>query len=62
MDPQVAGQLRVERRGQQRALPDGHDRTVVVASSHGREDLDLRPDLIDPGRPDEYRPEWLARR
>ena len=56
VDAGVPGQLRVERGGQQRALPDGDDptrgrpaaRRVASTSTSG-------PDLLDPRRPDEDR-------
>src|SRR6478672_11007448 len=52
--PPVTRDLRVERRGQQRALANGHDPTRGLALLHGGEHLDARPDVLDPGRPDEH--------
>src|SRR5215218_8152561 len=51
--PSVARDLRVERRGQQRALANGDDPTVGRAAFDASEHLHGRPDLLDPRCPDE---------
>ena len=46
--PAVAGQLRVELRGQQVALADGDDPTVGRSAHDPAEHLDAGADLLDP--------------
>ena len=54
VDPGVAAHLGVERRRQQRTLPDRDDPTRGRSAGHARQHLDPRPDLLDPGRADEH--------
>src|SRR4051812_39946911 len=56
----VPGDLGVERRREQVALPHRNDPTRGRAGLDLREDLHLRRDLLDPGRADEDRPDRLA--
>src|SRR5881392_3975839 len=54
--PQIAGQLRVERRRQQTALPDRDDPTCVRAGLPGAaEHPHVRADRLHPGGADEHR-------
>src|SRR6478672_3689000 len=57
VEPVVAGDLGVERRGEQVRLPDRDDPTHRVSRGHGGDDLYVVPDLLHPGRPDEQRVE-----
>ncbi len=50
VEARFAGQLGVEGRGQHVALPDRHDASVGQAG----QDVDVRPDALDGGRPDEH--------
>src|ERR1700678_3438107 len=55
MDTPVRGQLRVEGRGQQLALPHRDDPTGALL---GTQDGDVLAILLHPGGPDKDRPQW----
>src|SRR3954451_15143289 len=55
--PVVAGDLGVERSGQQVRLPDGDDPTDCLARGDPGDDLDVLPNLLHPWRTDEHRME-----
>src|SRR3954469_16833204 len=59
--PSVTRHLGVERRGQQRALANGDDPTRGLPLLHPGEHRDRRPDVLDPGRPDEHPVQRAAR-
>src|SRR6476646_7622950 len=52
VEPVVAGDLGVERRGEQVPLPDRDDPTHGVSRGHGGDDLHVVPHILHPGRPD----------
>src|SRR4051794_28120309 len=59
VEPVVAGDLGVERRGEQVRLPDRDDPTHLVPGGDRGDDRDVPAHLLHPGRPDEHRVERL---